>query len=248
MERWVPSPTALPEFLFQKRTELFRAHTKLSCGAISRQGAVCQGVLARFTLGMEHLLPLTSVLKCTSCKTYTCALELLDPGSLNPTRGKDGAKMRLHARRSESVCGARAPAGAGPRARLGLSVTSFLYGQAEACHTNGNEPIHPLALHRLGELVRWHIEYGNREPLEAEKELLDESSSDEPGKEVGGAEDEEFEELEVRGTIMGLMETKCPACEVTAELGRVVTSRWCPAIVWAARLATGVSAVATQRS
>ena len=66
VKRWASSPTAPPEFLFQKRTELFRAHIKLSCGAVSRSGAVCQGVLARFSVGMEHLLPLTSVLKCTS--------------------------------------------------------------------------------------------------------------------------------------------------------------------------------------
>ena len=100
-----------------------------------------------------------------------------------------------------------------------MSVTSFLYGQAEAWQTSGGEPIHPLDLHRLGELVRWHIEYGNREPLGAEEERSEESSSDEPVQEVGGAENEEFDESDVRGTIMGLMQTKCPVCDVAAEMG-----------------------------
>ncbi len=79
VKRWLPSPTAPPEFLFQKRTDLFRSHIKLNCGAVSRSGAVCHGALARFALGMEHLIPLTSVSKCATCKTYTCALEPFAP-------------------------------------------------------------------------------------------------------------------------------------------------------------------------
>ncbi len=60
-----------------------------------------------------------------------------------------------------------------------------------------------LDLHRLGELVRWHIECGNLEPLEAEEDRAGDSSSDEPsGQEVAGAEEDEVDELDLKGTIM----------------------------------------------
>ena len=86
VQRWEIPTTAPPVFVFQKRTVLFRETMELKCGAVSAAGVACKGVVAKFKVGFERLLPTSSVLRCGKCKLYVCLHELMDPGCVSPTR------------------------------------------------------------------------------------------------------------------------------------------------------------------
>ena len=185
------------------------------------------------------------MVRCPKCKVGTCVQELLQKGNVNPTRTWDMAKLRQHVSQGATPCVA-ASVGATVRQRLGWAVTEFLYWQAELWVAEGKSPIHPLDLHRLGEEVRWFIdadppeqlgcgEEGGQDPPSVESSALADSDSESYGADSSDS-------MEWRDKVMEPMGTKCPVCEVMAELGEgcdlsVVScgSVGCPVSHWCVR-------------
>jgi hypothetical protein len=219
VRRWEILPTTPPVFVFQKRTDVFRDTLELKCGALSAAGEACKGVVAKFKVGFERLLPTSSVVRCGKCKLYVCLHELMAPGCISPTRMGERDKMRKHVSAAVGGCGAEVAEGTSPRARLCSTVTGYLYWRAEQWGQAGHAAIHPLDLHRLGELLRWHIDRANVEPTGGEVELEGDSSSEEVSEAGQNQEEGGVDQKELHDSVMALMVTSCPGCKQAAELG-----------------------------
>ena len=127
--------------------------------------------------------------------------------------------MRKHVSEAVVGCGSEVAEGTSPRARLCASVTSYLYWRAEQWVKAGHAAIHPLDLHRLGELMRWHIERANVEPTGGEREPEGDTSSEEVSEAEPIHDDGEVNQQELHDLVMALMVTSCPGCKQAAELG-----------------------------